>query len=172
MQENLNLENFPKKSGVYFFMDENDKVVYVGSSKNLYSRLFTHRRNISSKSTDLYKFLRENPFIVSYWLTENYRYLEQVFIDKHKPRFNKNRAHTGIDCETADKKEYYRAWHSMYREEHNLQMRAYDSATCFYEGEYMKASNVRYRLHKLGVKNPCKESRKYIVAFSEPVIDV
>lgn len=48
------LEKIPRTSGLYYFYDKNDKLLYVGKAKNLHSRIFGHRNS--------YLFHREGMF--------------------------------------------------------------------------------------------------------------
>ena len=100
MVEDIVLCSFPKEAGVYLFKT-NDEVIYVGSSKNLYHRMTTHRSCIrkggihnGTLKQDFYQFLQSNNFIVEIQLTDNYRQLEQELVEKYNPRYNANRAYT------------------------------------------------------------------------------
>lgn len=104
MLENIELKKFPRTSGVYMFKDLDGVVIYVGSSKDLYNRMNSHRNCIKkgySKSgciiylQDFYQFLQNNQFSVQFQLEENYLQLEQQLIEKYNPKFNKRRAFTG-----------------------------------------------------------------------------
>lgn len=48
------LEKIPQTSGLYYFYDENDRLLYIGKAKNLHSRISEHRKN--------YDFHREGMF--------------------------------------------------------------------------------------------------------------
>lgn len=168
MQENIILKNIPRESGVYWFTNENGEVIYVGSSKNLYKRILKHKCSIKHGSnhggqTDLYQFLQSNQFKVEFELTTEYVQKEQELIKTHKPIYNKRRAFAGIKCETNDRREYYKKWHSKYREEHLKRMDEYIGMQCFYKGEYLSLSKLRNRLKKLGYEHPVKEAKKYLV---------
>ena len=74
MIENIVLKDFPQKSGVYCFVNMNDEVIYVGSTKNIYDRMRGHRCNIKrgcngtnspKEQKNLYKFL-QNHFILRF----------------------------------------------------------------------------------------------------------
>ena len=49
------LEKIPKTSGLYYFYDKDDKIMYVGKAKNLHSRTFLHLKS--------YHFHREGRFL-------------------------------------------------------------------------------------------------------------
>jgi len=61
------LEKIPQTSGLYYFYDKNDKILYIGRAKNLYARTSEHHRN--------YLFHREGMFfrkiVISKGLTTN-----------------------------------------------------------------------------------------------------
>ncbi len=48
------LERIPNTSGLYYFYDQNDKLLYIGKAKNLHSRIFGHHKS--------YEFHREGMF--------------------------------------------------------------------------------------------------------------
>jgi len=48
------LERIPNTSGLYYFYDQNDKLIYIGKAENLHSRIFDHHKN--------YEFHREGMF--------------------------------------------------------------------------------------------------------------
>jgi len=48
------LERIPNTSGLYYFYDQNDKLLYIGKAKNLHSRIFDHHKS--------YEFHREGIF--------------------------------------------------------------------------------------------------------------
>jgi len=41
------LEKIPRTSGLYYFFDEEDKIIYIGRASNLHSRVFMHYHNHS-----------------------------------------------------------------------------------------------------------------------------
>jgi len=43
------VKNLPEKCGVYYFYNEENDLIYVGKSKNIYSRVLTHLRNEKTK---------------------------------------------------------------------------------------------------------------------------
>lgn len=165
MEENLNLKDLPKESGVYWFVS-NDEIIYIGSSKNLKNRFAKHLDSIRhpdkvQSQKELYRFLAENPFSVEFQLTEDYRQLEQNLIDKVHPRFNQYRAFTNLD--TSNELQYYKDWHNQYRESHLKTMSDYTSRLCFYNGKIMNFNVLRKQLKRDGYNKPCKEAKKYLV---------
>lgn len=165
MVKELNLKDFPKESGVYYIISD-DEIIYVGSSKNLKNRFAKHLDSIrhADKATsqkELYQFLSENPFTVEFQLEENYREKEQELIDKYHPRFNQYRAYTNLD--TSNELQYYKDYHKTYREHHLDLMRDYTNRLCFYNGEVMTFNVLRKKLKKMGVEHPCKAAKDYLV---------
>ena len=166
MEENLNLKDLPKESGTYWFIS-NDEIIYIGSTKNLKARFSKHLDSIRNANKvqsqkELYQFLSENPFTVEYQITDNYRELEQDLIEKVHPRFNKYRAYTGLD--TSNNNQYYKDWHSRYKEHHLGLMKDYTSRLCLYKGEVMNFNVLRKKLKKEGFEHPCREAKKYIIS--------
>lgn len=49
------LEKIPKTSGLYYFYDKDDKIMYVGKARNLHSRTFLH--------LSCYHFFKEGRFL-------------------------------------------------------------------------------------------------------------
>lgn len=166
MKENICLSQFPKEAGVYFFVTENEEVIYVGSTKNLKKRMLSHLQSIQYGSNhgtqkELYRFLQENQFTVEFELTSDYIRKEQEYIESLKPIFNKRKAYTGI--KNVNKLDYYKDWHKQYREDHLKMMKDYDNQLCLYDGKIITFNALRLRLKKQGVKHSCKEAKKYLI---------
>jgi DNA polymerase III subunit epsilon len=45
------IENLPRKTGVYYFLDENQKIIYIGKSKDIRQRVISHLNKINSKKS-------------------------------------------------------------------------------------------------------------------------
>lgn len=166
MIENLSLESAPNESGCYLFLDEADNVIYVGSSSNLFRRMQKHKQSIrvghnNGSQKDLYNFLQNNYFTVRYCLSVNYNQKEQELIERLNPVFNKRRAYTAFRHIKGN--EYYKKWHSQYREQHLNQMIEYCSRLCLYEDEILNFNQLRTKFKKMGIQYPCKEARKYLI---------
>lgn len=43
------IKTLPEETGVYYFLDENQKIIYVGKSKNIKSRVLSHLSNTTTK---------------------------------------------------------------------------------------------------------------------------
>ncbi len=86
---NWNIEDIPKKPGVYLYKDKLDKVIYVGKAKNLKVRINQYKKG-SINSFKTHKMIQEAE---SYDLiiTENEKealILERNLIKEHAPYFN------------------------------------------------------------------------------------
>lgn len=83
------LKTLPEEPGVYYFLDENHNIIYIGKSKNLSQRVLSHFTGHTSKSA---LKMRENVTSIDYIKTGNELIallLESDEIKKHKPRFNR-----------------------------------------------------------------------------------
>jgi len=45
------IETIPQKTGVYYFMDENHRIIYIGKSKDIRKRVITHLSQVKSKKS-------------------------------------------------------------------------------------------------------------------------
>ena len=79
----------PSAAGVYYFHDENGKILYIGKSKNIHSRILSHFQNSSSsKAIEM----RTNTSSISFEETGSELIallLESDEIKKHKPLHNR-----------------------------------------------------------------------------------
>jgi DNA polymerase-3 subunit epsilon len=86
----LNLKDVPRKPGVYFMLNKNDEIIYIGKAKNLKDRLgsyFYHNVSHSVKIKKLVRYVHRVDWEttgseLSALLTES------RMIKSHKPRFN------------------------------------------------------------------------------------
>lgn len=90
-KENLKqiIISLPECPGVYIFYDKNNKIIYIGKSKNLKRRVSSYfAKNIDSyKTKKLVKQISDIKFICVD--NENDAFLlEDVLIKKHKPKYN------------------------------------------------------------------------------------
>lgn len=184
----IDLNTFPKEAGVYLFK-VNDEIIYIGSSKNLYQRMNIHNTCIKKGSShgykqDLYQFLQSNQFKVEFQITDNYRQLEQELIEKYNPKYNANRAFTGITHkgnEAKYHKERYQKYKEeikqhqkeydeshkeeikQYREEHKEEIKQYKNQKCLYNGELLTLNALSKRFWRQGIPHPTQEAKKYLV---------
>ncbi len=91
LPSNLNLgdiESLPSECGVYYFMDNNNDIAYIGKSKNIYKRVKQHFGKNTRKTDKLFKSIHA----IEYELTgsELISLIKESFeIKKHQPQINK-----------------------------------------------------------------------------------
>jgi len=84
------LDKIPEECGVYYFLDKEQNIIYIGKSTNMYSRAVSHFNTKESKGkkmlNDLYNvdFIKTGSEIIALLL-------ESDEIKKHKPRYNRMR---------------------------------------------------------------------------------
>ena len=86
------LKILPKKAGVYIFKNSEDKIIYIGKAKNLYSRVKSYFQDRSdnflyAKPLDFAKKIKSIDYIVTDNETEAL-ILEDSLIKKNKPKYN------------------------------------------------------------------------------------
>ncbi len=98
------IKALPEETGVYYFYDENDRLIYVGKSKNIHQRVLSHLSNNSSQRKIE---MRDRIAQIDYELTgsELIAYLlESDEIKKNKPVYNRAQrretTYTGIYAST------------------------------------------------------------------------
>lgn len=166
MLENIELKKFPKESGVYWIADENDVVVYVGSSSNLYHRMRQHRSYIKAgehskgSQKDFYEYLQKNEFKINFELANDYRQKEQGLINYYNPIFNQKAAY-GFD-----KKAYEKAYYETHKEERNQYKKRYNkrynNQKCLYNGETLTLNALAARFQRQGIPHSILEAKKYL----------
>lgn len=81
------IEDAPFSSGVYFWKDDDDKILYIGKALNLKSRLLSYFNDDNIKTEQLLKNARKVD-----WLITDSEYealvLENNLIKKHQPKYN------------------------------------------------------------------------------------
>lgn len=159
MKDDINLKDFPKKSGVYKLIC-NGSVIYIGSSNNLYQRMSSHK-NCIKKGSDhgckkgFYLFLQNNHFSVEFELTENYRQREQELIEYFEPIHNEVKAYTGLD-----KEEYLKQYNEVHRDE----MKQYKNQKCNYNGVVLTLQALAKRFQRKGIPHATQEAKKYLIS--------
>ena len=84
------LNKLPEECGVYYFLNKEGEIIYIGKSVNVYNRAMTHFNSKESKSkkmlNDLYNvdFVKTGSELVALLL-------EAEEIKKHKPKYNRMR---------------------------------------------------------------------------------
>ena len=84
------LDKLPEECGVYYFLDQDQNIIYIGKSKNMYQRALSH---FNSKEQKGRKMLNEL-YNVDFVKTGNELIallLENEEIKNHKPKFNRLR---------------------------------------------------------------------------------
>ena len=165
MIDNIKLNKFPKEAGVYLFKAK-DEVIYVGSSKNLYRRMSEHRSNIRQgwdhgHKQDLYRYLQLNHFTVEFHLTDSYRQLEQQLVEQYNPKYNANRAYTGVAW-NGNRVEYDKERYQKYKEE----IKQYNKQFCYYNNEVLTLCALSKRFKRQGIIHPTLEAKRYLIRSS------
>lgn len=96
-----------KSNGCYRFLDELENTIYIGSAKNIDRRLNSH---FKGKQGHLGKDVYNQVARVQICKTSDYATalaLEQVLINKYKPRFNKKDKEHNIDSKVVDNLDLY-----------------------------------------------------------------
>ena len=84
----LSHKNFPKTSGVYFFKDANNAILYIGKAKNLKSRVSSYFSSDDDKVIELLKQAVDIEIITTNNEIEAL-FLEAQLIKQHQPPFNR-----------------------------------------------------------------------------------
>ena len=74
----ISYKNFPNHSGVYFFKDAAEKIIYIGKAKNLKNRISSYFSSDDFKVTELLKVAKN----IEYIKTDNE--IEALFLEAHK----------------------------------------------------------------------------------------
>jgi DNA polymerase III subunit epsilon len=83
------LRELPDTAGVYYFLNENGDIIYVGKSKNIKTRVLSHFQNNGTKKAIE---MRENIATIDFVATGSELVallMESDEIKKHKPRYNR-----------------------------------------------------------------------------------
>ena len=59
------IESLPEKTGIYYFLDMFDNIIYIGKSKNIKKRVKQHFQKITPKSTKFYNTVRKINFEIT-----------------------------------------------------------------------------------------------------------
>jgi DNA polymerase-3 subunit epsilon len=84
------LDKLPEECGVYYFLDQDQNIIYIGKSTNMYSRALGHFNSKEQKGrkmlNELYNvdFVKTGSELIALLL-------ENEEIKKHKPKFNKRK---------------------------------------------------------------------------------
>ncbi len=84
------LDKLPEECGVYYFLDKDKHILYIGKSKNMYSRAIQHFGNNATKAKKMLYETLDVDFVKTG--SELIALLHESFeIKKHKPSFNSAR---------------------------------------------------------------------------------
>ncbi|NLA24262.1 MAG: GIY-YIG nuclease family protein [Bacteroidales bacterium] len=92
LHQNLNMQsikNLPEETGVYYFYDDKNELIYIGKSKNIYKRVLSHLNNEKSSKT---MNMRQEIANIDFELTGNELIAllkESHEIKTQKPKYNK-----------------------------------------------------------------------------------
>lgn len=90
------LDKLPEKVGVYYFFDENQKLIYIGKSKNIRSRVLQHLNNNSTKKAiEMRGKITDVDFEVTGSELVALLY-ESSEIKKHMPLYNRSQRRTSF----------------------------------------------------------------------------
>jgi DNA polymerase III subunit epsilon len=84
------LKKLPEECGVYYFLNKNKEIIYIGKSNNMYSRAIQHFNSKEGKSKKLLNDLMNVDFVVT-GSELVALLLEAEEIKKHKPKYNRAR---------------------------------------------------------------------------------
>lgn len=91
------LNNLPEAPGVYYFLDEKGKIIYIGKSVNIRQRILSHLNNNTTRRAIE---MRDQVKHVTYEVTGSdliAQLLESDEIKKHKPVFNRSLRRTDFN---------------------------------------------------------------------------
>jgi DNA polymerase-3 subunit epsilon len=87
--DRMAIDKLPEETGVYYFMNDQNQVIYVGKSRNLKQRVYSHLTNNGSRRS---MELKENIASVEYELTGSELVallVESSEIKRHSPFYNR-----------------------------------------------------------------------------------
>lgn len=95
---------------VYFMYDKNNEIVYIGRTRNLYNRMYTHFTPSIVKNEQW----KKNVYFIKYFEYEDFQdmcIMEEYYINKHKPSYNNNYSYEEYDTGLI----YATNWYGGYR---------------------------------------------------------
>jgi DNA polymerase III subunit epsilon len=84
------LKKLPEECGVYYFLDRDQNIIYIGKSINMYNRALSHFNNREKKSRKMLNELINVDFVLT-GSEAIALLLESEEIKKHKPKYNRSR---------------------------------------------------------------------------------
>ena len=145
-----------KISGVYKITNNITGDFYIGSSKNIKQRWYSHRDKIfwqQRPGMRLYqafiKYGLDNFKFEVIEETVDLKEREQYWIDTLKPSYNNIRAN-GFDIER-------------HKETNRRASKEYGNRLCLYDGETITLNALSLRFHKQGIAHSTLEAKKYLL---------
>ena len=160
-----------KIAGVYKITNNITGDFYIGSSKDIKRRWYSHRNSAAWKqypNSKLYKDMaqygRDNFTIEAIEETDNLKEREQYYIEQLKPTYN-DRYADGIDTERSKEtsKRCCKEWRKSHRNEQLAKTKAYYSRLCLYEGETLTLRALSIRFCKQGMPHPTLDAKEYLL---------
>ena len=151
-----------KISAVYKITNTVTGDFYVGSSKNVKLRWMQHKRlSVWNKHKNNPMYLDMKKFgvdkfeleILEEVEIEQLKEVEQQFIEKLQPTYNRNRA-DGWDVER-------------YKETHRKSSNNYENQICCYNNEVLTLATLSMRFIKAGISHPTLEAKKYLIGGND-----
>lgn len=90
----LKIEGLPEEAGVYYFYDDKENLIYIGKSRNVYSRVMAHFGNNTTRAMNMCERIAD----IRYELTGSELIallIESAEIKQNKPVFNRAQRRTG-----------------------------------------------------------------------------
>lgn len=140
-----------------------DELIYVGSTTNLKSRMQQHKHcvnnldsNAAKANKALYEFLAENEgeYIVQAFEAKDIddaKSQERFEINKHHPRFNRDRVQSTSPLELPSIKENYNEYHRLYlqkNKEYNAEHAEYCRTYYQTHKDYFRRKAAEYRARR------------------------
>ena len=160
-----------KVSGVYKILCLVNGKFYIGSSKNILARWYTHRAPSAwdkHPNRPLYKDMRKYGIenfrlqILAPVMTEYLTKVEQEFIEMLNPAYNNNNAN-GLDVERQKdtKKKYEQS--ERHKESQRKANKKYWNRLCLYNGETLTLKALLRRFQRARIPHATLEAKKYLV---------
>lgn len=163
-----------KISAVYKITNTITGDFYIGSSKDVKHRWAEHKylskrdRYLNNpmyqdmKKYGLDKFELE---VLEEVELDRLKEAEQQFIEKYNPKYNANRAYTGVAW-NGNRAEYEKEYNEKYQYQKQYQSK-YINQLCLYEGQTITLHALYQRFRKAGIKYPTAEAKKYLIGDND-----
>ena len=159
-------------SGVYKITNTITGDFYIGSSKDVKHRWKEHKKPSRWKkqpNSPMYQDMQKygvDKFafeILEEVEVEQLKEMEQQFIEKLHPTYNKLRAFTGLGAKKGKEAEYEKKRYQKYKEERKQAHKKYSNKLCSYNGETLTLDALRKRFGRQGIQYPVLEAKKYLI---------